>query len=92
MSRAKGKCPLPEAPIRWLCEECDYVGMYETAPNPFDLSDTITGCPSCQSVDSFVAACWKCNRHGTMGCTNSTEYRYIYSCYEHRPQEGKSNG
>jgi len=86
-SRVKGISTLPEAPDSYLCEECDQVtAIYLSAPNPFDRTDTITGCPNCQSVDSLVRACWKCNRRGTIGTTASTEFRYIHTCFEHNPE------
>lgn len=86
-SRVKGKSKLPEAPKRWYCEECCEVSeSYLTAPNPFDEDDTVTGCESCKSVDSLVAACWKCNRPGSIGTPHCDEYRYIQTCFEHNPE------
>lgn len=86
-SRVRGKSKLPEASERWICTECDYVsGTYLTGPNPFDPDDEIIGCVNCKSVDSLVAACWKCDRRAGIGTTASTEYRYIQTCGEHNPE------
>jgi len=87
MSRVRGKSELPEAPERWYCEECNEVSTeYLTAPNPFDADDIVTGCPICHSVGSLIAACWKCNRPAGMGTPDSKVYRYIQTCFEHRPK------
>lgn len=80
----------PEAPERWLCKECDHVsGTYLVAPNPFDPEDQVTGCENCKQVDSLVAACWKCNRPAGIGTPDCNEYRYIHTCFEHRPEEDR---
>jgi hypothetical protein len=80
---------LPEQPKRWLCEECGAVhgdNLLE-ANNPFDESETITGCPTCRAVNSFVAACWKCDRPATSGTPLIEQYRYVNACYKHRPDD-----
>jgi len=78
---------LPEAPKRWLCEECGHVSeTYLSAPNPFDDDDVVIGCENCKSVDSLIAACWKCDRRAGIGTTASTEYRYVHTCGEHNPE------
>lgn len=86
MSKVKGKSTLPESPDKWVCRECKKVtAIHLSAPNPFDNTDTIIGCPNCQSVDSLVSACWKCDREACIGTTASTEFRYVHSCHEHQP-------
>lgn len=87
-TRVKGKSPLPEAPERWYCRECASLfgaGEYLTAPHPFD-DDIVVGCKHCLSIDSLVVACWKCHRPASGGYNNSTEYRYVQACHEHKPQ------
>lgn len=79
---------LPEAPEKWRCECCDWIGGdYLTAPNPFDPADKITGCPSCKAVDSMRSACQAdgCTRPGTSGTPGWLGYRYVWTCYEHSP-------
>jgi hypothetical protein len=42
------------------CEECGWTGLDEdilVAPNPFDPSTKIHGCPSCRDVVNFVPLC-----------------------------------
>lgn len=57
-----------------------------TATNPFDDTDTITGCPSCKSIDSCVNACDEpeCWQQATCGTPTATGYRT--TCGKHRPQ------
>ena len=86
-SRVRGISKLPEAMPRWLCNECGHVSeTYLTAPSPFDSGDTIAGCENCKEVNSMEAACWKCDRPGTIGTPASTEFRYINTCFEHNPE------
>lgn len=43
-----------------LCTVCDYQGLlssYMTAPDPFNSGETIYGCPTCKSIDSFAMVC-----------------------------------
>lgn len=88
MSRVKGKSDLPEAPQRYRCDECGHVSeTYLHAKNPFDKHDTVIGCEVCKSVDSLQSACWKCDAIGSGGYNNSTEYRYVHSCFKHRPRD-----
>jgi hypothetical protein len=77
---------LPECPEKWVCRECGKVtSEYLTAPNPFELSETLVGCPSCFEVGSLVAACWKCDREASGGYNDSGVYRYVRACHEHAP-------
>jgi len=86
-SRVKGVSTLPEAVSRWLCIECDHVSeTYLTAENPFDEGYSVLGCENCKEVNSLEPACWKCNRPGTIGTPESTEFRYIQTCFEHNPK------
>ncbi len=90
MREVKGISKLPEAPSRWLCKECGCVctdAAFLYAPSPFDDADELIGCPVCKSVDSFVAACWKCDRAAGTGMSGAPEFRYIQTCFEHRPKK-----
>jgi len=90
-THVKGKSPLPESPETYVCEECgDETAVYLSAPNPFNRGETIVGCPSCWSVDSLVRACWKCKAPATSGTPNAGGFRYVHSCFKHRPKENES--
>jgi len=87
-SMVKGKSSLPEAPNRWYCEECNEVSeTLLVAPNPFDKSDTLVGCPKCLCAESMISACWKCNRPAGIGTSDCDEYRYIQTCHKHMPKK-----
>ena len=89
MGEIKGQSKMPEAPDRWVCQECGFLGDPLYAENPFGEAANITGCPKCLSVNSFVAACWKCDKEAGGGYNSDhfkeTGYRYIWSCNKHRP-------
>lgn len=75
---------------KWVCEACRRIsldGEYLTAPNPFDPTDTLTGCPSCKAVNSLVGACDEpgCEKESSMGTPTTEGYRR--TCYDHRPKE-----
>jgi hypothetical protein len=43
-----------------ICKECGWKNEHDeplTAPNPFNSSDIITGCPACRCVNSITIAC-----------------------------------
>lgn len=71
---------------RYKCMECsnihDETALLQ-APNPFDATDTVCGCPSCKSVDSEVLVCDEpgCNKEASCGWQSPTGYRH--TCYEH---------
>lgn len=77
----------PLFPDRWRCRECNYV-CHEIdmlrAPNPFDATDTITGCPTCKTVDSWIEVCDECDHEATCG-TPTADGGYRRTCYDHRP-------
>ena len=57
---------------QWRCLECNEISL-ETdllvAPNPFDETDNITGCPKCKGVDGFEEICDEpeCKAEATCG-------------------------
>lgn len=59
-------------------------GGWLMASHPFDVEDSVTGCPACKSVDSFDCAC------DIEGCLNlqssgtPTPEGYARRCWEHR--------
>jgi hypothetical protein len=75
---------------RWRCTECDHVctsSQILTGPNPFDAEDTLSGCPTCKSVNAFEEMCeWpECRRTASNG-TPLADGRYVRRCHEHRPE------
>jgi hypothetical protein len=70
------------------CAECDWGGVESvilTAPNPFDPSDTVNGCPKCHSVDSIVYACDEDGCWDDASCGTPTPAGYRSTCGKHRP-------
>lgn len=71
---------------RVRCIECDNIHAENTlltAPNPFDPTEIVTGCPTCKSVDSLVAVCDEpgCDKEVSCGWGSPSGYRH--TCYEH---------
>jgi hypothetical protein len=67
--------------IRYECADCGLMCNEDellTAENPFDPADTVTGCPECKSVESFVRLCdvAGCMRHTSCGWPSTTGYRH----------------
>ena len=72
---------------KWRCKECDHICNTTEllhAANPFDPTDTVTGCPQCKSIDSMSAACAieGCNHWGTCGGTHKDGV-YRTTCFKH---------
>jgi hypothetical protein len=60
-------------------------GLLE-APNPFDDSDIILGCPKCKAVDAFALVCDEpdCPQDATCGFPVKEGYGgYRNTCYYH---------
>lgn len=77
-----------------ICEECGWRGTESemlTAPNPFDHTAEIYGCPNCRNVDTLICACehegcWR----GVSAGTPTTDGGYTQTCHEHAPTEGET--
>jgi hypothetical protein len=83
------KDKLPEAPDKWLCRDCgETCTTLLSAENPFEIGDTISGCPHCRSVESLEGACQigDCKRPASGGHPGGHGFRYIWTCWKHRPQ------
>lgn len=81
---------LPEAPEKWRCEECGKLVLEPLrAPSPFDPDDTLHGCPHCLSAQSLTQACQvgNCTKPASGGYPRGHGYRYIWTCWDHRPKE-----
>jgi hypothetical protein len=73
---------------RWRCEVCQTVTQEPdllTAPNPFDPTETLTGCPNCKQAEArFALLCDEpgCNREAS--CGFPVEGGYRHACGTHR--------
>jgi hypothetical protein len=79
---------LPEAPERWYCSECGKVSEhYLTGLHPFLEGQDISGCPNCRNVETLVVACYHpgCPNKATGGYPRGHGFRYVWTCFEHRP-------
>lgn len=74
----------------WRCGECDKVS--ETvellrAPNPFNASEEITGCPACGAVENFAQTCdYPGCRHDVSSGTPMPDGDYVNRCWQHSPR------
>jgi hypothetical protein len=71
-----------------FCEECDWQGMEHEVligKNPFDVSDTILGCPKCKTIDKLYPACFADNCWFPVTCGVPTVGGYMKTCGKHRP-------
>jgi hypothetical protein len=72
-----------------LCEDCAWHGLQSemlTAPNPFDATDTIHGCPKCKSVQSLLVACDEPGCWRETSCGTPTPSGYRRTCGQHAPR------
>lgn len=84
----------PNRPERFRCRGCKTIVDATdvlTAPNPFEPSESIQGCPTCRSVDQFTLLCdeFQCDREASCGTPTASGYRQ--TCGEHRPIPGGSS-
>lgn len=82
--------------MRFVCEECSarISTKVLSAPNPFDNSDTITGCPSCKSVNTLRSTCdelgcWEPDTIGTPILHGQSE-GYRRTCWKHVPRQDQT--
>jgi len=71
---------------KWRCEECGWVGHRSEvleAPNPFDPTGCVWGCPNCLDVNTLNVACEHpgCEREASCGAPGPEAYDW--TCYEH---------
>lgn len=73
--------------LRWKCKECGWTGNGAellSAPNPFDPTYTISGCPQCQTVDSFDNICDEPGCNDYAGCGwKPKDAPYRRTCSKH---------
>src|SRR5690606_22367208 len=80
-------CTDMDRPARVRCNTCEWVYTMDhalRAPNPFDPSESIYGCPNCKSVEDFVRLCDRVGCDNAGSCGQSTPDRYQVTCYDHR--------
>jgi hypothetical protein len=70
------------------CCECNWRGTASevlTAPNPWDDTDEVVGCPNCKNVNTIVAACDVAGCWKDASCGTPTPTGYRHTCFAHRP-------
>ena len=71
----------------YRCMECDWTcngDFILTAKNPFDPSgDTITGCPNCKAIESFLPVCDVEGCHEPVSCGWPSHGGYRQTCGRH---------
>ena len=73
---------------KWRCRECNEISIESallSAPNPFDTSDRIAGCPFCKGVDGFDEICDEPQCEQRVSCGTPTRNGYRRTCSEHHP-------
>lgn len=76
--------------VKFVCDECDWHGLDDdrlVAPNPFNSSMTIYGCPACKEVDCCRVACDQDDCWEPAACGAATPDGYRSTCSKHRPKE-----
>jgi MinD superfamily P-loop ATPase len=71
---------------RYRCEDCYNICEEHAllaAPNPFDATETVHGCPVCKSIGTLVPVCdvEGCERPVSCGWPSPKGYRH--TCGEH---------
>ncbi len=71
---------------RYRCVNCDVISNESallTAPNPFDATEIITGCPVCKSVDALVPVCDEPGCIKDVSCGWPSPAGYRHTCGTH---------
>lgn len=81
-----------EYEMRLLCEMCGWMGGQRSllvAPNPFDQTETIHGCPLCGGIGQFRRTCdvIGCREYVCCGWLDA-DMVYHNTCHEHSPRRG----
>lgn len=76
--------------MRAICTEgrCTWKGDITEAlyaPNPFDESDTLTGCPLCKAINTLAMACDEPDCWFEATCGTNTPGGYRVTCGKHAP-------
>ena len=83
--------------MKAICTEgrCNWRGNMTDAlyaPNPFDESDKLIGCPLCKSVNSLVQACDDHDCWDEATCGTPTDGGYRMTCGKHAPLAAAGGG
>lgn len=78
--------PADDIPRKMRCNDCDWRGSETemlTAPNPFDPTVHVTGCPRCKDIGTLLYACDEldCWKDASCGFPTTTGYRH--TCGKH---------
>ncbi len=71
---------------RWRCKDCNHITPSHAilrTTNPFDASDTISGCPNCRQVESFELICDEPGCDSLARCGWPTKNGYRQTCFRH---------
>ena len=91
--RQKRLASLPEAPPKWICEDCEMICTTPLeAKNPFDDSEMLHGCPHCKAANTLIMACQfeGCEQRASSGNPGVYGYRYIHLCWDHSHRNPKN--
>lgn len=74
-----------------ICNEfrCSWQGLEGealTAPNPFEPTETVSGCPECLGIDTIVYACDEPDCWKSATCGTPTKEGYRSTCGKHMPK------
>lgn len=71
---------------RVRCHACDTIHAENTvlvAPNPFDHTEEIHGCPNCYSIGTLLPVCDEPGCDKDVSCGWPSDKGYRHTCYEH---------
>lgn len=74
-----------------ICE-CGWRGLAADmlrAPNPFDPSDELNGCPHCKQPETLLVACDEPGCWRETSCGTPTPDGYRRTCGQHRPKDAE---
>lgn len=72
--------------MKLQCDECELVLSDEqrlTAPNPFDSTEVIFGCPRCKNIGAFSRLCDMDGCESKVSCGFPTPDGYRHTCGTH---------
>ena len=78
--------------MKVICEECSWHGLATellSAPNPFDPTEAVSGCPKCMSINTAAEACDEDGCWAESCCGTPTPGGYRRTCGRHMPRPEK---
>lgn len=76
----------------WICEACCHIctdAEVLRAPNPFDPSFPVVGCPTCRLISTLTQVCDVDGCVRRVSCGTPTASGYRWTCGEHQPEEAR---